>query len=72
MMPVRAAPAGTILKGDADITGGDPAPGFADKSFRNFHILGNRMVCGIINWMFESEINDIFSGYRAFTREAAN
>jgi len=33
--------------------------------------LGNRMVCGIINWMFQANIQDIFSGYRAFTREAA-
>jgi hypothetical protein len=29
------------------------------------------MVCGIINWMFQTKISDIFSGYRAFTREAA-
>ena len=29
------------------------------------------MVCGIINWMFKSKVSDIFSGYRAFTREAA-
>jgi len=60
-----------ILKGDADITVASRLQEFADKSFRNFHILGNRMVCGIINWMFKSDIKDIFSGYRAFTREAA-
>jgi glycosyltransferase involved in cell wall biosynthesis len=60
-----------ILKGDADITVACRLHGFADNSFRNFHILGNKLVCGIINWMFKSEISDIFSGYRAFTREAA-
>jgi glycosyltransferase involved in cell wall biosynthesis len=60
-----------ILKGDADMTVASRLEGFADKSFRNFHILGNRMVCGIINWMFDAEIKDIFSGYRAFTRRAA-
>jgi hypothetical protein len=45
--------------------------GFETSAFRNFHILGNRLVCGIINWMFKSSVSDIFSGYRAFTREAA-
>ena len=59
-----------ILKGDADITVASRLYAFADGSFRNFHIFGNRMVCGIINWMFHSDINDIFSGYRAFTRRA--
>ena len=42
-----------------------------ENSFRPMHVAGNRMVCGIINWMFKSAVNDIFSGYRAFTREAA-
>lgn len=60
-----------ILKGDADMTVACRLTNFGNKSFRNFHILGNQMVCRIINWMFEAEITDIFSGYRAFTREAA-
>jgi len=41
-----------------------------DKSFRPLHVAGNQLVCGIINWMFHSRVSDIFSGYRAFTREA--
>jgi glycosyltransferase involved in cell wall biosynthesis len=60
-----------IFKGDADITVAGRLHVFSDKSFRNFHILGNKMVCAIINWMFRSDIHDIFSGYRAFTRQAA-
>jgi glycosyltransferase involved in cell wall biosynthesis len=60
-----------ILNGDADMTVASRLESFARKSFRNFHILGNKLVCGIINWMFNSEVHDIFSGYRAFTREAA-
>ena len=60
-----------ILRGDADITVASRLGVFADHSFRNFHVLGNRLVCGIINWMFRSNLHDIFSGYRAFTREAA-
>ena len=60
-----------ILNGDADMTVACRLDTFASSAFRNFHILGNRLVCGIINWMFKSHISDIFSGYRAFTREAA-
>jgi glycosyltransferase involved in cell wall biosynthesis len=59
-----------ILNGDADTTVASRLYKFADGSFRDFHIFGNKMVCGIINWMFGSDIKDIFSGYRAFTREA--
>jgi glycosyltransferase involved in cell wall biosynthesis len=61
-----------ILNGDADITVATRLYTHADKSFRKFHLFGNRMVCAIINWMFKSQITDIFSGYRAFTREAAS
>ena len=43
----------------------------SDKSFRKFHVAGNQLVCGIINRIFDSAISDIFSGYRAFTRECA-
>ena len=60
-----------ILKGDADISVASRLHTFEQESFRNFHILGNKLVCGIINWMFHSDVHDIFSGYRAFTREAA-
>src|SRR4051812_39083594 len=59
-----------ILKGDADMTVATRHT-HGDKSFRPFHLVGNKLVCGAINWMFKSEITDIFSGYRAFTREAA-
>ncbi len=60
-----------ILKGDADMTVATRLHAYGDKSFRPFHVLGNRLVCGIINWMFHARISDIFSGYRAFSREAA-
>jgi glycosyltransferase involved in cell wall biosynthesis len=60
-----------IVNGDADMTVACRLETFKTSAFRNFHIVGNRMVCRIINWMFKSDISDIFSGYRAFTREAA-
>ena len=60
-----------ILKGDADMTAAARLQTYEDKSFRPFHLLGNKVVCAAINRMFGSQISDIFSGYRAFTREAA-
>ncbi len=59
-----------ILKGDADMTAAARLKTYTDKSFRPFHLFGNKLVCSAINWMFNSNISDIFSGYRAFTREA--
>jgi glycosyltransferase involved in cell wall biosynthesis len=61
-----------ILKGDADMTVATRLHDYGDNSFRNFHLLGNKLVCAIINWMFKSQISDIFSGYRAFTSEAVS
>lgn len=60
-----------ILRGDADLTAATRLTEHEEKSFRPLHTAGNRMVSAIINWMFQSKIGDIFSGYRAFTREAA-
>lgn len=60
-----------ILKGDADTTSATRLHTYTEKSFRPFHLVGNQMVCAAINWMFKTRIKDVFSGYRAFTREAA-
>jgi glycosyltransferase involved in cell wall biosynthesis len=60
-----------ILKGDADMTVATRHT-YGDKSFRPFHRVGNTVVCSSINWMFKSNVTDIFSGYRAFTREAVS
>ncbi len=60
-----------ILAGDADMVVAARLQQYSDKSFRKFHVAGNQMVCWIINRMFKSNISDIFSGYRAFTRECA-
>jgi glycosyltransferase involved in cell wall biosynthesis len=59
-----------ILNGEADMTVASREVADAKSSFRNFHQLGNRMVCRAINWIFGSNITDVFSGYRAFTRQA--
>ena len=60
-----------ILAGDADMTVAARLQQYSDKSFRKFHVAGNQLVCWIINKIFTASISDIFSGYRAFTRECA-
>jgi glycosyltransferase involved in cell wall biosynthesis len=60
-----------ILRGDADMTVATRLTSHAEKSFRPLHVAGNRLVCGIINCMFATQVSDIFSGYRVFTRECA-
>lgn len=59
-----------ILKGDADMTVASRLQVFEDKSFRPLHLLGNRLVTGVINWIFKARVPDVFSGYRAFSRSA--
>ncbi len=59
-----------ILRGDADMTAATRLTEHEEKSFRPLHTAGNRMVSAIINWMFKAKIGDIFSGYRASTRES--
>ena len=60
-----------VLAGDADMVVAARLEQYTDKSFRKFHVAGNQMVCGIINKIFGANISDIFSGYRAFTRDCA-
>jgi glycosyltransferase involved in cell wall biosynthesis len=60
-----------VLNGDADMSVAARLQQYSDKSFRKFHVAGNQMVCWIINQIFNASISDIFSGYRAFTRECA-
>lgn len=60
-----------VLRGDADMTAAARLTQFQGNSFRKFHVAGNQMVCWIINVIFRAKLSDIFSGYRAFSRECA-
>jgi len=60
LAPVRA--------GDADMVVGARLAEYADKSFRPLHVLGNKLVRGLINRIFGADLSDILSGYRAFNR----
>jgi len=59
-----------VLRGDADMSVATRLTNHGDDSFRPMHLAGNRMVCAIINLVFGSKVTDIFSGYRAFTRDS--
>ena len=59
-----------LLKGEADMVVADR---LSNKSYRiattrPYHNFGNELVKRLINWLFDSELKDIMSGYRAFTR----
>ncbi|MCL2549368.1 MAG: S-layer glycoprotein N-glycosyltransferase AglJ [Methanimicrococcus sp.] len=59
-----------VLKGEADHVAGDRLAGRTSGAFTALNLTGNR----IINWFFRrafrSNIRDICTGYRAFTRES--
>ena len=41
------------------------------RAYRPMHQLGNRMVCGLIRSAFRVPLEDVFSGYRVFSRAFA-
>lgn len=60
-----------VLSDRADMVIASRQETFAPRAFPRFHQWGNRMVCWLVNATFGSNIRDIFSGYRAFTRQLA-
>ena len=58
-----------VLSGQADMVIGDRLSStYFTENKRPFHNLGNVLVRRLINWLFHSHINDIMTGYRAFSR----
>jgi len=39
-----------------------------DAAYRRGHILGNRLLTGLLRWLFGRSFTDILSGYRVFSR----
>lgn len=59
-----------ILSGKADMVIGDRLSStYFTENKRPFHNTGNRLVRGLINTIFNSDIKDIMTGYRAFNYE---
>jgi glycosyltransferase involved in cell wall biosynthesis len=59
-----------ILDCSADMVVGDRHSGgdYSEQNKRRLHGFGNNLVRGLINLFFRSELKDIMSGYRAFSR----
>ena len=59
-----------ILEGKADMVVGDRLSStYFSENKRPFHNMGNRLVRGLINTLFKSNVRDIMTGYRAFSYE---
>lgn len=44
---------------------------YREENKRQFHNLGNQVVCTLVNRLFHANLKDIMSGYRAFSRRFA-
>lgn len=59
-----------VLENGADMVVGDRLSStYFQENKRPFHNFGNRLVRGLINFIFRSNIRDIMTGYRAFSRD---
>ena len=60
-----------IVAGEADMVVGDRLSEglYAQENKRPFHNFGNKLVKGLINTLFRAKLNDIMTGYRAFSRQ---
>lgn len=70
--PADAAPelVRPILEKHADMVVGDRLSGtYYTENKRPFHNMGNSLVCWTINNLFNSDVKDIMTGYRAFSYE---
>ena len=58
-----------VLKNKVDMVIGDRLSStYFTENKRPFHNAGNRVVRGLINYLFKSNVRDIMTGYRAFSR----
>jgi glycosyltransferase involved in cell wall biosynthesis len=60
-----------IIKGEADIVIGDRHSNgtYKEENKRALHNFGNHLVKKLINSLFNSDLNDIMSGYRVFNKK---
>ena len=58
-----------IVNSSADMTVGSRLHSESRSNFRRINRFGNRMFRKVLNMIFKSELTDILSGYRAFTRK---
>ena len=58
-----------VIEGRVDMVIGDRLSStYYSENNRAFHGFGNKLVKNLINFLFDSNINDIMTGYRAFSK----
>ncbi len=60
-----------LAENQADMVVGLRLTEFAAGSFRPLHLIGNKLLCLLINNMFRIKVGDLLSGYRALDRGLA-
>lgn len=59
-----------VVEGKADMVIGDRLSStYYEENKRPFHNFGNSLVKGLINFLFKSDLEDIMTGYRAFSKK---
>jgi len=58
-----------VMKEQADMAVAVRLAEYTATSFRQLHVFGNNLVRRLVNWIFKSNLSDIMSGYRAYSRE---
>ena len=58
-----------VMQEQADMAVAARLAEYTATSFRPLHIFGNNLVRRLVNWIFKSNLSDIMSGYRAYSRE---
>ena len=58
-----------VMKEQADMVVAVRLEEYTTTSFRPLHVFGNNLVRWLVNWIFKSNLSDIMSGYRAYSRE---
>ena len=58
-----------VIAGTADMAVGARLSEYTEESFRPLHVLGNNLVRMLVNWVGNSNLTDILSGYRVFNRK---
>lgn len=57
-----------ILQDRADMVVGVRLKSSGNSAFRSGHVAGNRLLTAILNALFRTQLSDILSGYRVFSR----
>ena len=58
----------TLVEGNYDMVVGSREPVQEEQAYRRGHVLGNKVLTGIVRFIFGAGFTDMLSGYRVFSR----